>query len=231
GLARQAGALTFVDSVHYTPHALVDVGALGCDFFACSSYKYYGPHVGILYGRHDLLNALDVPKLLPASDTAPERLETGTLNHEGIVGAGAAVDFLASLAGEHGREQGRDLSRDRREALRIAYGQLHAHGDALVRRLWDGLGTVPRVTRHGPPPGTPRTPTVSFTVDGISSGDVARSLARRGVFVSNGDFYATTVVERLGHADGGLVRAGCACYTDASEVDRLVEGVAALTTD
>ena len=99
-LARAAGALTFVDAVHYAPHVLVDVRAIGCDFLACSAYKFYGPHVGILYGRRDRLEALDVPKLAPAPETAPERLETGTLNHEGIVGAGAAVEFLASLAGQ-----------------------------------------------------------------------------------------------------------------------------------
>ena len=96
-LARQVGALIFVDAVHYAPHNLVDVRAIGCDFLACSAYKFYGPHIGVLFGRQDRLESLDVPKLAPAPDTAPERMETGTLNHEGIVGAGAAVEFLASL--------------------------------------------------------------------------------------------------------------------------------------
>ena len=112
--------------MHYAPHALVDVRAIGCDFLACSAYKFYGPHVGVLYGRRDLLEALDVPKLEPAPDTAPERLETGTQNHEGIVGAGAAVDFLASLAAGGGR----------RERLRRAFAALHARGQAL----WSGSG-------------------------------------------------------------------------------------------
>jgi cysteine desulfurase family protein (TIGR01976 family) len=214
-LARAAGALSFVDAVHYAPHALVDVGAVGCDFLACSAYKFYGPHVGILYGRRDRLEALDAPKLAPAPDTAPERMETGTLNHEGIVGAAAAVDFLASLAS----------AGSRRERLARAFAALHQRGQMLLERLWEGLGGIGGVTRHGPPPGQPRTPTVGFTVAGRTSDEVATALAGRGVFVSNGDFYAATVVQRLGLAPDGLVRAGCACYTTAEEVDRLVDAV------
>ncbi len=173
---------------------------------------------GFLFGRSDLLQSLDVPKLAPAPDEAPERLETGTQNHEGIVGTGAAVDFLASM--------GRGASR--RERVVTAMEALHASGDALVRQLWDGLGGIRGVRRFGPPPGTPRTPTVSFVVDGVPSASVAVRLAERGVFVSHGDFYAATVVERLGYARDGVVRAGCACYTTADEVDRLLDGVAAV---
>jgi cysteine desulfurase family protein (TIGR01976 family) len=222
-LARAVGALSFVDAVHYTPHALVDVQAIGCDFLACSAYKFYGPHVGILYGRRDRLEALDAPKLAPAPDTAPERLETGTLNHEGIVGAGAAVDFLASLAGDGTRG---DIRRDR---LGRTLGALHERGQELVARLWKGLEGLERVRLYGPPPGRPRTPTVGFTVQGRTSDDVATALAADGVFMSNGDFYATTVVERLGLSASGLVRAGCACYTTTDEVDRLVESVRRIT--
>jgi cysteine desulfurase family protein (TIGR01976 family) len=218
-LAREAGALTFVDAVHYTPHELVDVRALGCDFLACSPYKFYGPHLGILYGRRDRLRTLDVPKLEPAPDAPPDRLETGTQNHEGIVGAAAAVDFLAGLAGGEG---------SRRERLARSYAALHARGEALLRQLWDGLSRIEGVRLYGPPPGRPRTPTLSFTVRDVPSRGVAEQLTASGVFVSNGDFYATTVVERLGHARDGLVRAGCACYTTAEEVERLVEGVAAI---
>jgi cysteine desulfurase family protein (TIGR01976 family) len=217
-LARQAGALTFVDAVHYAPHNLVDVRAIGCDFLACSAYKFYGPHLGILYGRRERLEALDAPKLAPAPDTAPERLETGTLNHEGIAGAGAAVEFLASLSpGEH-----------RRERLAATFAALHDRGQALLERLWEGLRTIPGITLYGPAPSEPRTPTVAFTVDGRSSDQVATALATKGVFVSNGDFYATTVVARLGLSAQGLVRAGCACYTTEEEVDRLLEGVGSL---
>lgn len=214
-LARAAGALSFVDAVHYAPHALVDVGAIGCDFLACSAYKFYGPHIGILYGRRDRLEALDAPKLIPAPDTAPERLETGTQNHEGIVGAAAAVEFLASLA------QGGT----RRERLGRTLGRLHHRGQELLARLWAGLEETRGVRLYGPPPGRPRTPTVGFTVADRSTDAVATALAAEGVFVSNGDFYATTVVERLGLSAHGLVRAGCACYTTTDEIDRLVAGV------
>jgi cysteine desulfurase family protein (TIGR01976 family) len=217
-LARAAGALSFVDGVHYAPHALVDVRAINCDFLACSAYKFYGPHVGILFGQQARLEALDAPKLAPAPDSAPERMETGTLDHEGIAGAGAAVEFLAGLA----------TGGTRRERLRRVYAGLHQRGQELVERLWEGLGGIPGVVRYGPAPGRPRTPTVSFTLDGRSSEEVAVALAGDGVFVSNGDFYATTVVERLGLTGQGLVRAGCACYTTADEIDRLIAGVARL---
>lgn len=215
-LAHAAGALVFVDAVHYAAHGVMDVRAFDCDFLSCSAYKFYGPHAGLLYGRTDLLAALDVPKLEPAPDIVPERLETGTQNHEGIVGTGAAVDFLASLgSGE-----------SRRERIVGAMRGLHLRGDALVRRLWDGLSTIDGIRLFGPPPGQPRTPTVAFTVAGVPSEVVAGRLAERGIFVSHGDFYATTVIERLGQAADGVVRAGCACYTTAEEVDRLLAGVA-----
>ena len=217
-MARAAGALSFVDAVHYAPHALVDVRAIGCDFLACSAYKFYGPHVGVLFGRHDLLQSVDVPKLLPAPDDAPDRLETGTQNHEGIMGAAAAVDFLAALG----------TGATRRERLASAFARLHGEGRALLGRLWDGLAAVPGVRLYGPPPMAPRTPTVSFTLDGRTAAEVAAALVERGLFVSHGDFYASTVVERMGQGAHGMVRAGCACYTTADEVDRLVDGVAQL---
>jgi len=220
-LAHAKGAVVFVDAVHYAPHVLVDVKALGCDFLACSAYKFYGPHVGVLWGRQDLLASVDIPKLVPAPEAPPERLETGTQNHEGIIGAAAAVDYLASL-GE---------GSSRRERLVRAYAMLHDQGSELLTRMWNGLSAIPGVRMYGRPPGHARTPTVSFTLDGVVSDDVARALAKQAVFVSNGDFYATTVIERLGHAADGVVRAGCACYTTADEVDRLIEGVADLTRD
>jgi cysteine desulfurase family protein (TIGR01976 family) len=217
-LAHAAGALCFVDAVHYAPHNLVDVATLNCDFLACSPYKFYGPHLGVLFGKRALLEELEVPKLAPAPESAPERMETGTQNHEGIVGAAAAVEFLASLGQGPGR----------RARLASAFVALHHEADRLVRRLWDGLGAIRGVTRFGVAPGSPRTPTVSFTVAGHPSVQVARHLAPLGVFVSHGDFYATTVVERLGLARDGIVRAGCACYTSENEVDRLLEGVASM---
>jgi cysteine desulfurase family protein (TIGR01976 family) len=217
-MAHSLGAQIFVDAVHYAPHGLIDVRDWDCDFLACSAYKFYGPHVGILYGRPALLGSLDFPKLIPAPDSAPERAETGTQNHEGIAGAAAAVDFLASLA----------PGTTRRERLHAAFEQLHERGDALVRQLWTGLAEIEGVRLYGPPPGTPRTPTVAFTVNGMPSIEVAKKLAERGLFLSHGDFYAMTVVERLSQAAHGIVRAGCACYTTSQEVERLLAGVRAL---
>ena len=214
-MAHSLGAQIFVDAVHYAPHELVDVRDWNCDFLACSAYKFYGPHIGILYGRHDLLDSLDFPKLLPAPDTAPERAETGTQNHEGIAGASAAVDFLASLA----------PGAMRSERLRAALQQLHERGGALITQAWDGLSDMAHVRVYGPPPGTARTPTIAFTVNGVPSIEVAEKLAERGVFLSHGDFYAMTVVERLGQNPHGLVRAGCACYTTPEEINRLLAGV------
>jgi cysteine desulfurase family protein (TIGR01976 family) len=212
-MAHSLGAKIFVDAVHYAPHELIDVA--NCDFLACSAYKFYGPHIGILYGRQDLLASLDFPKLIPAPDSAPELAETGTQNHEGIAGAAAAVDFFSSLAPRA----------TRRESLCAAFRQLHERGDALIRQLWNGLRETGGVRLYGPPPGAARTPTIAFTMNDTPSIEVARNLAERGVFLSHGDFYAATVVERLGHAQHGLVRAGCACYTTAEEVDRLLAGV------
>jgi cysteine desulfurase family protein (TIGR01976 family) len=219
-LAQSVGAKVFVDAVHYAPHVLVDVQAIGCDFVGLSAYKFYGPHIGVLWGKRDLIESLDVPRLAPAPQESPERLETGTQNHEGIVGAAAAVDFLASLAnGDTGT---------RRDALRASFSVLHARGEALLTKLWESLSNIDGLTLYGPKPGTPRTPTLSFTLRGVSTDDVAIALAKRGVFISNGDFYAATIVERLGLVPGGLVRVGCSCYTSDDEVDRLIDGVRAL---
>src|SRR3989440_369773 len=170
---------------------------------------------GALFCRRELLESLPFPKLAPAPDYAPEVAETGTQNHEGITGAAAAVDFIASLA----------EGPTRRERLRAAFDALHARGAELTKRMWQGLSEIEGVTLYGPRPEEPRTPTVSFTVRGVASTDVARRLASRGLFLSHGDFYAATVVEHLGLGPEGLVRAGCACYTTRGEVERLVESV------
>ena len=216
-IARDAGVLTFVDAVHLTPHELIDVKALRCDFLACSSYKFYGPHAGILYGRHELLDTLPFPKLAPAPDRAPERVETGTQNHEGIAGIGATVDFLASIGGDDGT---------RRERLTRAYASLHEEGLKLLTMLWDGLTSMKNVRVYGPPPTQPRTPTISFVVEGAPCDDVARSLADHALFASSGDFYAATVCQRYGIES--LVRVGCGIYTTEDEVSRLLEAVARL---
>jgi cysteine desulfurase family protein (TIGR01976 family) len=217
-LAHAVGALVFVDAVHYAPHALMDVRELDCDFVGMSAYKFYGPHVGILFGRGSLLQAIDFPKLVPAPDYIPENAETGTQNQEGMVGAAAAIEFLASLGSKASR----------RENLRSVFAEMHARNAQLFARLWDGLSSIPTVSVYGPPPDAARTPTIAFTIAGRTSTDAARALAERGLFLSHGDFYAWTVVERFGLQPEGFIRAGCACYTSEEEIDRLISAVADL---
>jgi cysteine desulfurase family protein (TIGR01976 family) len=212
-MAREAGAYSFVDAVHYAAHELIDVERIGCDFLACSAYKFYGPHIGILYGRKELLDKIDFPKLRPAPDYSPDRLETGTQNHEGIAGAAAAVEYLASLSTEGSR----------RQRLSTTFAEFGRRQDALTEKMWNGLSAIEAVKLHGPRPGEPRTSTISFEVKGRTSQEVAQRLADDAVFASDGDFYALTVVERLGV--NGLVRAGCACYTTEDEVERLVTSI------
>ena len=219
-LAHHAGALVFVDGVHYAPHVLPDVRLLDCDFFVCSAYKFYGPHVGVLFGKREVLDTTDFPRLRPAPNDAPERVETGTLNHEGIAGAAAAVEFLASL----------ESNGTRRARLCSAYETLHSHSISVLKRLWTSLSETEGVKLYGPDLDSPRTPTVAFTVQNMPSSEVARKLSDLwGVFLSHGDFYAATVIERLRLGPEGLVRAGCACYTTEEEIDRLIEGVRRLT--
>jgi cysteine desulfurase family protein (TIGR01976 family) len=254
--AREVGAQILVDAVHYVPHALADVRALDCDFLTMSAYKFYGPHIGVLFCKRELLDAIDFPKLIPAPDVGPERVETGTQNQEGMVGTAAAIDFLASLAVDRffdgidatGIARRRDLSTSatadafadpafaiaalsRRSRLRTVYDQLHARSFELVQRLWQGLSSIKHVRVYGPSPTEPRTPTVSFTIEGVASTEVARRLAATGLFLSHGDFYAATVIERLGLVPEGLVRAGCACYTTADEIERLIEAVEQIAFD
>jgi cysteine desulfurase family protein (TIGR01976 family) len=219
-MARAVGALVFVDAVHYAPHRLVDVRTLGCDFLACSAYKFYGPHLGILYGRKDRLRSLEVAKLAPAPDSVPERLETGTLNHEGIAAAKATIEWLASLA-EGGT---------RRERLARAFEAFHERESSLFGRLWDGLGAIRGVQRFGPPPTRPRTGTMSLSIKGVLPEAAAKALGEAGLFVSHGDFYATTVVERLGHSRDGLLRLGLSCYSTQEEVDRVLVGIERLAS-
>ncbi|MBS1794404.1 MAG: cysteine desulfurase-like protein [Acidobacteria bacterium] len=214
-LARANGTMSFVDAVHFAAHESIDVQAIGCDFLACSAYKFYGPHIGILYGRQEMLERIDFPKLKPAPDNAPERAETGTQSHESIAGAAAAVDFLASLA----------AGETRRARLENAYAAVHARKMKLFTTLWNELGETRGVRLYGPPPAARRTPTLAFTIDGMPAQKVAEALAARGLFASHGDFYAMTVVEKYGLAPAGLVRAGLACYTNFEEIARLIEAV------
>jgi len=240
-LAHSVGALVLVDAVHYAPYFLCDVKEMNCDLLTCSAYKFYGPHVSVFYGKRDLLESVDFPKLEPAPDAAPECAEMGTQNHEGIAGAAAAVDFYASIAGYRtasgpgspsgqpawggGSDRIKNSTSHRRDFLQSAFASLHAHSAPQVKRLWEELSKTKGVTLYGPPPQVERTPTVSFVIKNVSSTDVARRLAARGLFASHGDFYAQTVIERLGLAPEGLVRVGCACYTSDEEIERLIEAV------
>jgi selenocysteine lyase/cysteine desulfurase len=227
-LAHSVGALALVDAVHYAPYFLCDVQEMNCDFFTCSAYKFYGPHVSVFYGKKDLLESIDFPKLEPAPATAPERVEMGTQNHEGIAGAAAAVDFYASLGGygtASDSERVKHSSYGRRDSLRSAFTDLRAHSAPQVERLWKELSRINGLRLYGPPPDVERTPTVSFIVKNVASTEVARRLSERGLFVSHGDFYAQTVIERLDLAPEGLVRVGCACYTSDEEVERLIDSV------
>jgi cysteine desulfurase family protein (TIGR01976 family) len=214
-LAHSVGALALVDAVHYAPYFLCDVKETDCDFLTASAYKFYGPHASVFYGKKDLLESIDFPKLEPAPDTAPERVEMGTQIHEGIAGAAAAVDFYASLSISAGS--------GRRDLLKSAFAGLREHSRPQVKHLWEELSRIKGVRLYGPPPEVERTPTVSFTIENVASTEVARQMAERGLFVSHGDFYAQTVIERLGLAPEGLVRIGCACYTSDEETERLIE--------
>lgn len=214
-LAHNAGALAFVDAVHYAPHVLIDVQKLDCDFLGMSAYKFYGPHVGVMFAKRALLEQINFPKLVPAADYAPENAETGTQNQEGMVGAAAAIDFLASLG----------VGTNRRERLGRVFREMHACNMQLFERLWNALSVMPRVKLYGPPPDEARTPTLAFTIDGCTSTDAVRRFVEKGLFLSHGDFYAATVIERLGLGPEGLIRAGCACYTTEEEIDRLIDAV------
>ena len=225
-LAHSVGALALVDAVHYAPYFVCDVKDADCDFLTASAYKFYGPHASVFYGKKDLLESIDFPKLEPAPDNAPERAEMGTQNHEGIAGAAAAVEFYASLArGGTGSDSDRitEASQSRRALLESAFAGLREHSRPQVKRLWEELSRIKGVRLYGPTPDVDRTPTVSFTIENVASTDVARRMAERGLFVSHGDFYAQTVIERLGLAPEGLVRVGCACYTSDEEIERLIE--------
>ena len=217
-LTRAVGAWLLLDAVHYAPHFAIDVAALDADFLLCSAYKFYGPHVGLLYSRPGLLATLATDRLCTQDPAAPFRIETGTLNHAALVGVGAAIDFLASWG------RGEDLRQQLLDAM-SGIGEWEA---ALARRYWAGLQAIPGVTVHGPAVGNGRrAPTVSITLAGSPAEAVARRLGERGIQVWDGDFYAVRAVEVLGLADvGGLLRTGFLLYNTPEEVDRLLAGLA-----
>jgi cysteine desulfurase family protein (TIGR01976 family) len=212
----EAGALLYVDGVHYTAHAAVDLERMGADFFACSPYKFLGPHMGVLASRPELLEALEPDKLLPSTNAVPERFEFGTLPYEHLAGARAAADFLAGLGPQR---QG-----ERRERLLSAYTALEEHEDALRLRIEEGLAAFPQITVHSR--AAERTPTLLLTIEGRSTADAYRFLAGRGVDAPSGSFYALEASRRLGLGDTGGLRVGLAPYSSTEDVDRLLQGLA-----
>ena len=218
-LAHAAGAHVFVDAVHYAPHRLVDVAAWDCDFLACSAYKFFGPHVGILWGRRALLAELPSRRLRPAPDRLPGSWMRGTQNHEGIAGCAAAVGYLEAL----GREVGGPA--ERRSALRTAFDAIRAHEDELATRLLEGLERMPDVRVWGIASADrvgERTATVGFTHARHRPAVLGATLARAGVFAWPGHSYAVPLSEALGLEPDGLLRVGMLHYNHAGEVDRLL---------
>lgn len=227
--AHEVGALVFVDAVQYAPHGPIDVRALGCDFLACSSYKFFGPHLGILYGRRDLLETLPAYKVRPAKDKAPDRWETGTKNHECMAALPAVADYFASIGREYGGNFGDRLAGDggRRREMLAGLEAMRVYESALCERLLAGLAQIEGVRVWGivdPARGHERVPTVSMTWDRAAPDATARYLAGQGIFVWSGNYYAVALMERLGlEGRGGAVRIGLAHYNTADEVDRLLE--------
>ncbi len=220
-LAHGVGALVFLDAVHQAPHGLLDVGAWDCDFLACSAYKFFGPHVGLLWGRRELLEELPAYKLRPAPDDLPGRWMTGTQNHEGIAGTLAAVEYLADL----GRTMAPDAP-DRRAALSAAYAGITTYERSLMARLLTGLAELPDVTVWGitdPQRLHQRAPTVAITHRRFRPRELATWLGDRGIFVWHGNFYALPLTEALGLEPEGLVRLGLLHYNTEEEVDRLLD--------
>ena len=229
GWAQAAGAWSVVDAVHSAPHTPLDVRAIGCDFLLCSAYKFFSPHVGLQFARREATAQVEPLRLSTQTPEPPYIWETGTLNSEGAAGTIAAIDFIADLGEKHmGMVEGSlpGELKGRRRAVVAGMAAAEAYEQPLAKWLRDELAGIPGVTLRGPPDGTPRTSTVSFTLDRLPAGEVARSLGERGFFVWDGDFYAARLVELLGLAErGGLIRVGLAPYTTRGELERFVEAV------
>jgi cysteine desulfurase family protein (TIGR01976 family) len=222
-LAHDVGALAYVDAVHYAPHGLIDVQDLDCDFLACSSYKFFGPHQGVLYGKYDLLSDLPAYKVRPAPSKPAGKWETGTQSFESLAGSTAAVDYLASIGGDQGT---------RRARLEKGMAAIKAYEQELSERFLRGAAQVPGLQVFGTTDIETlenRTPTFAVRLDGRTPEDVAARLGEQGIFVWHGHYYAVAVMERLGLLDqGGLVRIGFVHYNTAAEVDAVLSALDAL---
>ena len=223
-LAHSAGALMFVDAVHYAPHGVIDVKALDCDFLACSPYKFFGPHMGTLFGKREHLEKFKPYKVRPATNVPPECWETGTQVQELIAGIGAAVDYIAEL-GRHCHPS----AKSRREALQAAYAATHQYEVGLLTQLIAGLQTIPGMRIFGITDAKrfdERCATLSFRLGDHHATKIASFLGERGIFTWDGNFYALNLSERLGvEQHGGVLRVGLVHYNTAEEVDRLLSGL------
>jgi len=218
--ARAVGADIFVDAVHYAPHALIDIKAWNCDYLVCSAYKFFGPHAGILWGRRDRLESLPPYKVRPADDRTPDRWMTGTPNFECIAGTRAAIDYLTSLGGP---------APTRRDALRNAFERIRNHESSLARQFLTGISSLKKVTLYGIGDIDrlgERVPTFALRIQGYPPRAAAERLARLGIFVWHGNFYALRLSEVLGLEPEGMVRIGMLHYNTADEVDRLLQALA-----
>jgi cysteine desulfurase family protein (TIGR01976 family) len=228
-MAHEAGALAFVDAVQYAPHGPIDVREIDCDFLACSAYKFFGPHVGILYGKREHMLRLRPYKVRPADDILPDRWETGTLNHEGIAGVTACVEYLADI----GRKSDPNVS-SRPEAIRAAYAWIRQHERELSEQLITGLLPLPGLTFYGIRDLdrlSERTPTVSIRLKNLSPAEISRRLGEVGIYTWDGNFYALNFTEQLGvEKSGGVLRIGMVHYSTAGEVDRLLTALRSFTS-
>lgn len=229
GWAKEAGAYSFVDAVQYAPHGLIDVKALDCDFLACSAYKFFGPHVGHLYGKREHLARLDAYRVRPAGDVAPDKWETGTKNHEGLAGVLAAIDYIAELGVRFGAA---DAAAGRRDKLRAAWPLIADYERQLIERLIGGLQMISGVRIYGITSRfdwDKRVATVAMRKEGTTPQQLAQALADANIFVWDGNFYALELSERLGvESSGGLLRIGLAHYNTADEIEqclRVIERV------
>jgi cysteine desulfurase family protein (TIGR01976 family) len=227
-LAHAAGAMIYIDAVHYAPHGRIDVKALDCDFLVCSPYKFFGPHMGALYGKRQHLQSFRPYKVRPCSDQLPDRWESGTQIHELIAGIGAAVEYLAEL-GRHADPS----AKTRREALTAAYHSTVAHETAIIWHLISGLQSIPGVRIYGitdPQRSSERCSTLSLRIGNHHPTAIATFLGERGIFTWDGNYYALNLSERLGvESHGGMLRIGLVHYNTADEVDRLLAALREFT--
>jgi len=223
-MAHDAGALVYVDAVQFAPHGLIDVQDLDCDFLVSSSYKFFGPHAGILFGKREHLESLAPYKVRPATDKIPGRFETGTQNHEGIAGVLGAVEYFEWLGNEYGTRK-----QPRRAALADAMAMIHAHEIELSRGILQALQSVPAVRVYGLTDSNrleDRVATFSFRLGAMPPRRVAEALATEGIYVWDGNYYAIAVTERLGlEQSGGMVRVGAAHYNTQAEIERFQEAL------